>query len=122
MNNKLENISKEIKLISLEMLNNKGGGHYGGSLSCAEILTALFFKIMNRGDKFILSKAHASVILYAVLFKKKIINSKIIKSYGKENSKLGVHGETELLKHIEFSSKSAKGEIPEMHSKRDLKS
>lgn len=100
---KLSKITNELKIMAFEMLNKKGGGHYGGSFSCAEILSSLFFKVMKKNDKFILSKAHASVILYAVLFKKKKISLKTLKSYGEENSSLGVHGETELLKDIEFS-------------------
>lgn len=99
----LENISKEIKIKAIEMLVKKGGGHFGGSLSSAEVLTSIFFKVLKKTDKFIMSKAHASVILYAVLFKKKIINEKLLKTYGSEDSLLGVHGENELLNSIEFS-------------------
>ena len=99
----LKKISKEIKIEAFDMLVAKGGGHFGGSFSCAEILTSLFFNILNKKDKFILSKAHASTILYATFFKKKIISRQILKSYGKENSALGVHGEHDLLKAVEFS-------------------
>ena len=81
----LENISKEIKIKAIEMLVKKGGGHFGGSLSSAEILTSIFFKVLKKSDKFIMSKAHASVIL-AVLFKKKIINEKLLNTYGSEDS------------------------------------
>ena len=35
------------------MLVSKGGGHFGGSFSCAEILTSLFFNILKKKDKFI---------------------------------------------------------------------
>ena len=105
MNNfsNLKKISKEIKIKAFDMLVNKGGGHFGGSFSCAEILTSLFFNILNKNDKFIMSKAHAGVILYASFYKKKIITKKILKSYGRENSLLGVHGEHDLLDPIEFS-------------------
>ena len=105
MNNfsNLKKISKEIKIKAFDMLVNKGGGHFGGSFSCAEILTSLFFNILNKNDKFIMSKAHAGVILYATFYKKKIITKKILKSYGRENSLLGVHGEHDLLDPIEFS-------------------
>ena len=53
------------------MLNSKGGGHYGGSFSCAEILVNIYFNQLKKKDKFILSKAHAGVILYAILAEKK---------------------------------------------------
>ena len=101
--NYLRKTCKQIKLKAFEMLVNKGGGHFGGSFSCAEILTSLFFNILKKKDKFIMSKAHAGVILYSVFFKKKLINKKILKSYGQENSLLGVHGEHDLLNPIEFS-------------------
>ena len=62
---------KEIKIDEFEMLVSKGGGHFGGSFSCAEILTSLFFNILRKKDKFIMSKAHASVIMYSTFSKKK---------------------------------------------------
>ena len=46
MKNKIKElikITKEVKLQAFRMLNNKGGGHYGGSFSCAEILVNIFF-------------------------------------------------------------------------------
>ena len=71
---KLQKITKEVKINSFNMLNQKGGGHYGGSFSCAEILVNVFFSQIKFGDKFLLSKAHAGVIYYALLAKKKIIS------------------------------------------------
>jgi transketolase len=100
---KLKKITSEIKLLAFEMLNKKGGGHYGGSFSCAEILVNIFFFQKKPIDHFILSKAHAGVIYYSLLAKKKIIPLKYLKTYGAENSKLGVHGEHDLINNIEFS-------------------
>lgn len=59
----------------IRMLHNAGSGHTGGSLSCIDILVALYFNIMNHNpneengehDKFILSKGHAAPALYATL-------------------------------------------------------
>ena len=48
----LKKITKEIKLDAFDMLNKKGGGHYGGSFSCAEILTNIFY---NQKKKMIIS-------------------------------------------------------------------
>jgi transketolase len=51
-------------------------GHLGGPLSAVDILTALYFRIMNirpeqpdwpERDRFILSKGHSSIALYVVL-------------------------------------------------------
>ena len=58
------------------MLGKAGSGHPGGSLSAADIVTALYFKVMRYKsddpdwpdrDRFILSKGHACPILYAAL-------------------------------------------------------
>ena len=46
--NYLRETCKQIKLQAFEMLVNKGGGHFGGSFSCAEILTSLFFNILKK--------------------------------------------------------------------------
>ena len=99
----LKKITKEIKLDAFDMLNKKGGGHYGGSFSCAEILTNVFYNQKKDNDHFILSKAHAGVIYYSILAKKNKIQKKLLKTYGRENSKLGVHGEHDLLDAVEFS-------------------
>ena len=51
-------------------------GHIGGSCSCADIVAALYFRVMNVDpaqpnkpdrDRFILSKGHAALVLYAAL-------------------------------------------------------
>lgn len=71
----LEKKAKNIRKDILEMIYSAGSGHPGGSLSCVEILTALYNNIMNlnedrygkRIDKFVLSKGHASSAYYAVL-------------------------------------------------------
>ncbi|MFH1538716.1 MAG: transketolase [bacterium] len=60
----------------VEMLAEAGSGHPGGSLSAADVMTALYFRVLrhkpdkprweNR-DRFVLSKGHAVPVLYAVL-------------------------------------------------------
>lgn len=58
------------------MIYEAGSGHPGGSLSCVDILTALYFHVMHHKplepdwadrDRFILSKGHAAPALYSVL-------------------------------------------------------
>ena len=59
----------DIRKDIVTMIAQGGSGHPGGSLSAVEILSSLYFKVMNHDpqnpkwdlrDKFILSKAHAS--------------------------------------------------------------
>ncbi|MBI5184077.1 MAG: transketolase [Nitrospinae bacterium] len=72
----LERIAVQIRIDILKMLTEAGSGHTGGSLSTADILTALFFSKMRHDpnnpkweerDIFVLSKGHAVPALYAVL-------------------------------------------------------
>ena len=108
----INNIAKKIRQDIFQMITDKGGGHYGGSLSTVEILVSLYYKIMDPEDRFVLSKAHAGAALYSVLASKKIIDKKLLKTYGKDGSILGIHPERELLPQIEFSSGSLGHGLP----------
>jgi transketolase len=69
-------MAREIRRESLAMIYAAGSGHPGGSLSEADILSALYFDAMNLRpdqpnwsgrDRFVLSKGHACPAFYAVL-------------------------------------------------------
>ncbi len=73
---KLDAISREMRLDIIKMIGMASSGHPGGSLSCVEILVSLYFyKMRHRPedpawperDRFVLSKGHAAPTLYAVL-------------------------------------------------------
>jgi transketolase len=73
---KLEEIAYQIRRLSVEMIAYSRWGHIGGSFSMAEILSVLYFQAMRidpenprweERDRLILSKAHGSPALYAVL-------------------------------------------------------
>ncbi|MCD8122540.1 MAG: transketolase [Clostridiales bacterium] len=66
----------EIRKKVLKMLFQAGSGHPGGSLSCVEILTALYYNVMNINphdpqwddrDRFVMSKGHGCPTLYVIL-------------------------------------------------------
>lgn len=72
----LEDKAQEIRLRVLDMVYKAQSGHIGGSFSEAEILAALYFRILRirpdepkwpGRDRFILSKGHACPGLYATL-------------------------------------------------------
>ncbi len=77
--NKLEDLCKENRLNALKMVYNAQSGHLGGAFSSAELMTVLFHKCMktcpkctdssdfDKRDRFVLSKGHASSMLYSVL-------------------------------------------------------
>jgi len=99
----LKNYAKEVRRDIFDMIVGIGGGHFGGAYSCVEILLTLYMEVMTKKDKFILSKAHASVTLYSVLSKKKIVDKNLLTTYGKDGSCLGVHAESHLVPGVEFS-------------------
>lgn len=68
--------AKAIRKDILLMTHKAGSGHPGGSLSATDIVTALYFHVMNIDtenphwedrDRFVLSKGHAAPVLYAAL-------------------------------------------------------
>jgi transketolase len=72
----LEEIARQLRVDSLRLIHRRGAGHPGGSLSAAEIMTVLYFQSLHINpsqpdwearDRFILSKGHASALLYAAL-------------------------------------------------------
>ncbi len=73
---RLNEIARKLRVDSLKLIHQRGAGHPGGALSSAEIMAVLYFHTLridprlpanpNR-DRFILSKGHASALLYAAL-------------------------------------------------------
>jgi transketolase len=72
----LKSISKRIRIKILHMLTKAGSGHTGGSLSAADIATAIYFSKMKfdpenpkweERDRFIMSKGHAAPLIYAIM-------------------------------------------------------
>ncbi len=96
----LEEQARELRLGSLDIIYRRQAGHPGGSLSIAEIMAALFFYKMRldprrpdwpERDRFILSKGHASAILYAVLARRGFFPVEDLKQWGALNCHLQGH-------------------------------
>lgn len=85
----------------LEMCINAGDGHVTSSLSCAEILTILYYggylrhkpdePEWNDRDRFILSKAQASPMLYTVLADRGYYSKNEMKKFAQKDGIFGVH-------------------------------
>jgi len=84
----------------IEGVFNAKSGHPGGSLSCVDIITYLYFNHMNVDpanpkmedrDRFVLSKGHAAPALYAVLALKGFFPQEWIKTLRKSDSNLQGH-------------------------------
>ena len=92
----LENVAKEVRKDILLQVYTAQSGHPGGSLSCADILVAIYFDLIKEGDKVILSKGHASPALYAVLAEKGFFSKDELTTFRKLSSSL--QGHPSLLK------------------------
>ena len=99
----------------LRMLTEAGSGHTGGSLSAADIVTALYFYKMKHKpedpawrdrDRFILSKGHAAPVLYAALALSGYFDRNLLKSLRKIGSPLQGHPCSKKLPGIEISTGS----------------
>ncbi|MBR5998929.1 MAG: transketolase [Candidatus Methanomethylophilaceae archaeon] len=96
----LQNIANKMRLDVVEMTTEAGSGHPGGSLSAADAVATLYFRIMNVDpadpykedrDRFVLSKGHAAPILYAVLAERGYFPVEELKTLRKIGSRLQGH-------------------------------
>tara|TARA_B100000963_G_scaffold125587_1_gene109574 strand:+ start:3589 stop:4434 length:846 start_codon:yes stop_codon:yes gene_type:complete len=97
----LENIVQQVRRDVLRMVHANNSGHPGGSLGCAEFLTALYFRIMKHKtdfnmdgigeDLFFLSNGHISPVFYSVLSRIGYFDTKELSSFRKINSRLQGH-------------------------------
>lgn len=110
-----QKITKEIRKEILKMKFTSQSPHIGSALSCVDILTVLYFKIMNiypkkpqaeNRDRFILSKGHAASALYATLSQAGFFSKKILNTYCKDGSKLAGHATKDCIPGIEASTGS----------------
>ena len=96
----LQEHARNVRIGIIREVSNAKSGHPGGALSAADILTALYFEVMDitpenaqsiDRDRFVLSKGHASPGLYAVLAEKGIIPKEELLTFRKLNSRLQGH-------------------------------
>lgn len=111
----LEKFALDIRINTLETLNNLGFGHYGGSLSIVEVLSVLYGKIMpmtpeNFSDKerdyFILSKGHAGPALYSTLYLRGFFDKIFLHSLNTNGTKLPSHPDRNLTPGIDMTTGS----------------
>ena len=108
-------ITKRVRTHILDMTHYSKSSHIGSALSIVEILTTLYFKVLNTDpknpqksdrDKFILSKAHGSVALYAVLAEKGFFPLSYLKKYYIDGGILPGHLDRLSVPGIEISAGS----------------
>ena len=113
--NELKKIANEVRKSILTEVYTAKAGHPGGSLSCADILTVLYFNQMNIDeknpdapgrDRFVLSKGHCSPALYAVLAEKGYFNKELLKGFRCINGQLQGHPDMNKVPGVDMTSGS----------------
>lgn len=105
--------AREIRknIIRIGALSAVNGAHFGSSLSCVEILVALYENVLKLNDsefrdRFILSKGHGALALYCILKEKGMISIEELESFDANNTCFFAHAKRNLQKGIEFSGGS----------------
>jgi len=104
--------ARRIREIILHQSKRANVGHIGSALSVADILAALYTEVLRIADprdpardRFILSKGHASLALYAALSLRGWISREMLDSFCQDGSILGVHPDR-AVPGVDFSTGS----------------
>ena len=111
----IEARAQTIRFDVIEMLTQAGSGHPGGSLSCADIVAALYFRIMRHDparpdwpdrDRFLMSKGHCAPTWYAALARAGYFPVDWLGGLRKLDSPLQGHPDMRKTPGVEMSSGS----------------
>ncbi|MBI5804123.1 transketolase [Candidatus Pacearchaeota archaeon] len=117
----LESLAKEARHDVANLLRKVNGSHIGGAYSVIDILTTLYFDIMNvnpkqpkmkERDKLIFSKGHAGIALYTILSKKGFFDREMLESYCQNGSPLEGHVNSYNVPGVELSTGSLGHGLP----------
>ncbi|MBE6769364.1 MAG: transketolase [Ruminococcaceae bacterium] len=111
----LQKTATKVRIGIIKGVHAAKAGHPGGSLSCADILTYLYFKEMNidpanpkkaTRDRFVLSKGHAAPALYSVLAHRGFFPVEELITLRKYDSRLQGHPDMKNIPGVDMSSGS----------------
>ncbi len=114
-NQELKVHATEVRKNIVQMVTSAKSGHPGGSLSAADIITTLYFDEMNinecnvnsnKRDRFVLSKGHASPLIYGVLCEKGFIDKTILSTFRQVGSILQGHPNMNYVEGVDMSTGS----------------
>jgi transketolase len=111
----LESAAGRIRALVLESVAHAGAGHVGGPLSAADLLAALYFRVLRirpeeprwpDRDRFILSKGHSTIALYAAMALRGFFPISELKTFDALDSRLQGHPDMTVLPGLDMSSGS----------------
>lgn len=113
--NNLKQIALNLRRNIIKMIQSGQGGHLGGSFSCIEIITTLYFSVLRCNpqdpqwedrDRFILSAGHKCLTLYSILAEKGYFDKKLLNTYDSLDSPLPGHPDRHKLPGVEANTGS----------------
>ena len=111
----MQYLAQQFRLTVLDILHDKGTGHWGGAASAAELLVTLYFDAMSirpeepgwpDRDRLIMSKGHASCMLYTVLAHRGYFPVEELNTFRQLNSRLQGHPSMHKTPGVEMSTGS----------------
>ncbi len=111
----LQKTATQVRIGIIESIHSAKAGHPGGSLSCADILTYLYFAKMNIDpkdpkkadrDRLVLSKGHAAPALYSVLANRGYFSTDLLLTLRKQGSILQGHPDMKYIPGVDMTSGS----------------
>jgi len=111
----LQEKAKIVRKHIVRMIAGAGSGHIAPALSCADIISALYFSVLRLDpkdpqwedrDRFILSKGHGCAAQYAVLAEKGFFPVEVLGTFCRLDSILGGHPDMLKIPGVEASTGS----------------
>ena len=111
----LETVAAKGRLLGLDMVYHCASGHLGGSFSAMDILTVLYFEVMNVDpknpadpdrDRFVLSKGHCTPALYPILAQRGYFPEEDLALFRSVEGHLSGHAEMNHVKGVDMSTGS----------------
>ena len=111
----LEAVAAKSRLLGLDMVYNCASGHIGGSFSAMDVLTVLYFDVMNIDpakaddpdrDRFVLSKGHCTPALYPTLAQRGYFPEEELKLFRSIDGHMSGHAEMHHVKGVDMSTGS----------------
>jgi transketolase len=107
---RLQRLSDRLRVDIIEMLHKAGSGHPGGSLSCIDLLTALYFSRLRHDpkaplwaerDRLVLSKGHAVPAQYACMAEAGYFARELLPTLRQQGSTLQGHPVNTIMPGLE---------------------
>jgi transketolase len=117
----LKTMASRLRGEVVTMCHRANSAHLGSSLSCIDILTAAYWNVLKidpntpqhpMRDRFILSKGHAAMALYATLAYRGYFDVDELRTYNRDNGRLAEHPPANLLPGVEAATGSLGHGLP----------